>query len=141
MGKLLIIRDADFSANGIQLGESVDIANTLTLTRGYNMVGATGNGRLATEPNVDLSSYISQGYRVLVAKIKSPTVHNQCLQIQNASGTQTVRPSSAYTANDIAIDLDANLPYFRYSLSKVSGEYASATYSADSLAEIKLIKY
>lgn len=141
MGKVLIIKDADFSENGIQLGTSIDIANTLTLTRGYNMVGTAGNGRLATEPNVDLSSYISQGYRVLVAKIKAPSTHNQCLQIQNASGTQIVRPTNVYTGNDIAINLDANLPYLRYSTAKVSGDYTSTTYSADSLSEIKLIKY
>ncbi len=141
MGKVLIIKDADFSANGMPLGTTIDIASTLTLTRGYNMVGAAGDNRLATEPNVDLSSYISQGYSILIATIKSPTVSLHCLKMTNAAGTQEVRPSASYTTNELKVQLTSELPYLRYGTSKITGTYSSASYSADALAEIKLIKY
>ena len=145
MGKVLIIKDADFSENGIQLGTSIDIASTITLTRGYNVNGQAGssvaNARTGVVTPIDLSSYIAQGYSVLTAKISAPLLHQQCLQIQDSSGTRIVRPESSYTTNEITINLDASLPYFRYSTARISGTYASETYSASALAEIKLIKY
>jgi hypothetical protein len=147
MGKVLIIKDADFSENGIQLGTSIDIAGNLTLRRGYNINGAAASGvanaRLATEPNVDLSTYISQGYTRLVAKMKTPydSFHNQCIRITNADGTRNVTPSASYTADMLSVQLDPELPYFRYSTRILTGTYNNETYNAGTFAEIKLIKY
>ena len=144
MGKLLVIKDADFAINGMNLGTSIDIAPDITLTRGYNVNGETSyvpNKRLGTASPVDLSNYIAQGYRTLVAKIiLDPTVHNQCLQIQNADGSVTERPSQAYTGNDLIVALNPNMPYLRYSTAK-DADYYAATYLASTFAEIKLIKF
>lgn len=144
MGKILIIKDADFSVNGMSLGEQTDIASTITLTRGYNVNGATTNQpntRLGTANIVNLSSYISQGYTKLVAVLLTTGAHLHCLKLTNADESQQQRPSEGYVADNLSIDLTSSLPYLRYSTSKVEGTYGSATYTASALARILLIKY
>lgn len=142
MGKLLVIKDADFSANGMALGEQEDIASTITLTRGYNVNGPTTfNSRLGTADKLNLSSYISQGYTRLVATLLSPSAHSQCLKMVNSDESQEIRPSASYTTEPLSVDLTSSMPYLRYSTSKTSGDYSATSYNASTLARIVLVKY
>lgn len=142
MGKVLIIKDADFSENGIQVGETIDIASSITLNRGYNVNGeSTTNNRVANTSLFDLSSYIGQGYTHIIAKSLAPTRDNQCMMVQNADKTLYNQPYRVYTENQIIIPLSSDMPYLRYSMSRTNGDFNNSTYSADALVKLILVKY
>lgn len=142
MGKVLIIKDADFSENGIQVGDSIDIASLITLNRGYNAVGqSTTNNKVANTSLFDLSSYIAQGYTHIIAKALLPTRDKQCMRVQNADGTLNYQPYRVYTENQIIIPLSSDMPYLRYSISRTNGDFTSSTYSANLLVKLILVKY
>jgi hypothetical protein len=142
MGKILVIKDADFSVNGIQVGDSIDIASSITLNRGYNVNGAsTTNNRVANTSLFDLSSYIAQGYTHIIAKSLIPTRDEQCMVIQNADRTLYNQPYRVYTEEQIIIPLSSDMPYLRYSISRTNGNFFNSTYSADALVKLILVKY
>lgn len=64
MGKRLIIKDANFSANAIdRVIEDMDITSLLTFVKGINGASMSSNAsRAGIRPRLDISSYMSQGY-------------------------------------------------------------------------------
>lgn len=142
MGKILIIKDADFSANGIQIGNTVDIASGITLTRGHNISGSTTNKkRMGTASHIDLSSYISQGYTTLTAIVINTSMNNQCLKMDNSDGTQSFQPESGYVAENITVTLNPSMPYLTYSMARMDGNDYATSYSASQVAKLILSNY
>lgn len=83
MGKLLVIKGADFSENAIENVLNVDIAPFITVSKYYNR-GVYSQGdpnRMGTVESIDLSEYIAQGLSII--KITPKTGYNWVGMLSN----------------------------------------------------------
>lgn len=132
MGKKLIIKGADFSANGID-STMLNITNIFTLVDSFNgNTMASANGRKGVSPRIDLSSYKSAGY----TKIKVVAKKNGCVciltptmgSIQNRQDTIYILGDSGVwgTAGTYIEDLDDTAKYFGGNINKdEAGDYSN----------------
>lgn len=143
MGKILIVKGADFSENGMQIDfnlQPIQIDGEITISRNYDVSGASGagDGSLANITKFDLTEYINLGYNKITATLKSPGLMIQCLELSNLDGSSYVRPETEYVTTVIETSIDISKPYLRYSTQRPGSTYGSSSYLASALATITL---
>lgn len=139
MGKILIIKGADFTQNGISIDvqSSIEIGGNITLTKGYDISGNSSSGSyLANVDKYDLTQYIAQGFNHIRSTMLI-TNQQQCLELSNLDGSSYVRPENNYVGTVIESPIDISKPYLRLS-TKRTGSYASQTYQADAIVKIEV---
>ena len=148
MGKVLIIKGADFSANGMQAGTITDITSLFTLTKNYNFGGAMSSG--ATNYNktlnlvspVDLSAYIQQGYTtMLLTRVSQESPHSIAACNCDSSRGNRSPQTPAYTTGTYTLQLNASLPYVLIGVLRTDGNtYGSNSYAASAIMTVQLVK-
>ena len=146
MGKILVITGADFSENGIRVGETLDITSQFTLTRAYNFAGEDSssdkNKYLNLVTPFSLSSYISAGYtQVTIKKVSESSPHSIAMAFCNSSRGDLTPPSPTYGTASVTVDLNSSVPYLLVGAYRNDGStYGSATYAASAIMIITLYK-
>lgn len=148
MGKVLIIKGADFSENGMQSGTITDITAIFTLTKNYNFGGQMSssapnyNKTLNLVSPVDLSTYIQQGYTTMIltrASSESPHTIAACNCDSSRGNRSPATP--VYTTGQYTLQLNASLPYVLIGTVRTDGNvYGSNTYAASAIMTVQLIK-
>lgn len=149
MGKVLIIKGADFSANGMQAGTIVDItASCGTLTKNYDFNGAISSGNAYYNKSLnfvsplDMSSYIAQGYTQIIAtKVSADSPHLIAIKFCDANRANQIPADMTYQQGPITLTFDASRPYLLIGTRRNDGNtYGSNTYAVSAIFKIEIVK-
>lgn len=146
MGKVLIIKGADFSVNGIPMMQPIEIADTITLYRGYNALGEmestnpTKNKRVGVQIPIDLSSYINNGYRGVKFTLTNSLTHMQFIAFcEDVNRDNRYNVTPAFTYDEVITPIDATRPYLIIVMKRNNDDdYISESYNASTLLSIEL---